>query len=148
MVRQAIIVGLLFGGTAYAQGTNNFQSLPNTTDLATLQAAMNANAQRSDEYGGQPIMLYPGLITPGTGASITVGGNTFTLPFPSTGTSPGNWTGQLAKNGVPLPKVDYADATTLIGSKIYVEDAKGHGWVVYDPSNGSLAPASDPRHRQ
>ena len=80
-------------------GTNNFTPLPNTTDLATLQAVMQENAEASTEYAGGTITLYPGDLTPGSGGSLSLDGNTYTLPFQTTGTSPDDWTGQVDVNG-------------------------------------------------
>jgi hypothetical protein len=107
--------------------SGSIQTLPVTSDLATLAAAMNANGMASGEWNGQTITLDPGDVTPGSGGSLTDGqGNVYTLPL----MTPDNnefglaWpAGVVQVNGVTIPGAAFTDAIRVVSGILYAEDA-------------------------
>jgi hypothetical protein len=111
-------------------------TLPVTSDLATLAAAMTDNAMASGEWQGVPITLDPGDVTPGTGATLTdAEGNVYTLPLmtPSNTGYSFSWpAGVVQVNGASIPGSQFTDAIRVVNGVLYAEDAKGFGWVTYE----------------
>ena len=121
---------------------DNFVPLPDTTDLATLEAAMNANARESSEFGGGNITLYPGDATLAGGSVTDANGNVYTLDPVSS---------QLgsAFDGIPMGVVNingtqmdalggggFVDAIRLVNGEALFENAKGNGWFSVDNFHG------------
>jgi hypothetical protein len=128
-----------------APGSDNFTTLPDTTDIPTLLAVMNGNALASSESGGFPITLDPGDITPGTNGSATdAQGNVYTLPFRGDGW--GDTMGRVAMNGVVSDELGggFVDAIRIVNGVALFENSKGLGWGNADTNVGGDPGPGDP----
>lgn len=123
----SVTTALVAPGLAEAQ---SIQPLPTGTDSPTLAAVMQNNAQNSGEYHGGTITLPAGVLTPGTGGSLTdAQGNVWTLPAMD------SWpAGNVALNGQLVPGGDYTAAIGLTNGTAYFEDAKGGTWWTWNGS--------------
>jgi hypothetical protein len=134
---------------------DEFISIPDTTDIAALEAAMNANARASSEFGGANINLYPGDVTLAGGSATDANGNVYTLDPVSS---------QLGSvfDGVPMGVVNingtqmdalggggFVDAIRVVNGTAEFENAKGHGWFTTETFVGSDDPGpGDPGSSQ
>ena len=115
-----------------APGSDNFLPLPKTTDIAALEAAAQANAVASSEYGGGTITFAPGDLIAGQGGSATdAKGNVWTLP-PMTGqfAQLAGSMGQVTENGNPVDfngAGGWVVALRIVNGQAVWENAKGIG---------------------
>lgn len=129
-------------------GSDEFAQLPNTTDIGTLEAAMQANAEASSEFAGGTITLDPGdIITGGGGSATDADGNVWTLE-PFTDEFAGTPMSVVAVNGNRLDELGgggFVVALRIHDGQAVWENGKGFGWFNANDFLGQNDPgAPDP----